>query len=184
MARELKGQPDGHGLRVGVIVSQFNEYVTAKLLQGARDALLGHGVREEDLTVVWVPGSLELAQAARSMLSSGPWDALVALGAVIRGETAHFDVVAAESARGIGAVARETGVPVTFGVLTTNTVDQAMDRAGGKQGNKGYDAAMAALQMANLYRGGFDPAPTGGVPDGASSKRGSSPRRSAEKQRR
>ena len=152
MAQEIKGDLNGHGLRVGVIVSQFNEFVTARLLEGARDALLHHGVREEDITVVRVPGSLELAQAAQRMARTGAWDALVALGAVIRGETAHFDIVASESARGVGAVARETGVPVAFGVLTTNTVDQATDRAGGKQGNKGYDSAVAALQMANLFR--------------------------------
>ena len=152
MARELKGELNGHGLRVGVIVSQFNEFITARLLEGARDALLHHGVREEDITVVRVPGSLELAQAAQRMARTGAWDALVTLGAVIRGETAHFDIVASESARGVGTVARETGMPVAFGVLTTNTVDQATDRAGGKQGNKGYDAAVAALQMANLFR--------------------------------
>lgn len=150
MAQELKGDVNGHGLRVGVIVSQFNEIVTARLLQGARDALLRSGVREEDITVVWVPGSLELAQAAQRMARSGRWHALVALGAVVRGETAHFDYVSAESAHGIATVARETGVPVAFGVLTTYTVEQATDRAGGKLGNKGYDAALTAVRMANL----------------------------------
>ena len=152
MAHELKGDLNGHGLRVGIVVSQFNEYVTAKLLQGAREALQRHGVQEEETAVVWVPGSLELAQAAQRMAGTGRWDALVALGAVVRGETAHFDYVAAESARSIAAVARETGVPVAFGVLTTNTVEQATDRAGGRLGNRGYDAAVSALHMANLFR--------------------------------
>ncbi len=152
MARELKGDLNGRGLRVGIVVSQFNEYVTAKLLQGAREALQRHGVQEEETTVVWVPGSLELSQAAQRMARTGRWDALIALGAVVRGETAHFDYVAAESARGIAAVARETGVPVAFGVLTTNTVEQATDRAGGRLGNRGYDAAVTALHMANLFR--------------------------------
>ncbi len=152
MARELKADLTGRGLRVGVIVSQFNEFVSARLLQGARDAFQKHGVREEDLTVVWVPGSLELPQAAQRMARKGQWDALVTLGAVIRGETVHFDLVAKESSQGVAEVARQTGVPIAFGVLTTDTVEQATERAGGRLGNKGADAAAAAIQMANLFR--------------------------------
>ena len=152
MAQELKADATGDGLRVGLIVAQFNEFVSARLLQGAREALVSHGVREADTAVVWVPGSLELSQAALRMARSSRWDALVALGAVIRGETAHFDLVAMESARGIAEVVRQTGVPVTFGVLTTDTVEQASERAGGRLGNKGAAAAIAAIQMANLFR--------------------------------
>jgi 6,7-dimethyl-8-ribityllumazine synthase len=152
MAHEISGNLDGHGLRVGVIVSQFNEYLTARLLQGAKDALQQHGVSEENVSVVWVPGSLELAQAALRMARTGQWDALVTLGAVVKGETAHFEYVSAEAARGVADVARETGVPITFGVLTTYTIDQAMDRAGGKLGNRGRDVAEAAIKMATLFK--------------------------------
>jgi 6,7-dimethyl-8-ribityllumazine synthase len=152
MPWELKPELVGHGMRVGVIVSLFNEFLTVRLLQGAQEALLQQGVKMADITVAWVPGSLELAPAAQRMASSGRWDALVALGAVVRGETAHFDLVAAESARGVAEVARQSGVPVAFGVLTTDTVEQASDRASGLLGNRGADAALAAVQMANLFR--------------------------------
>ncbi len=152
MAPELSVEPDGHGLRVGVVASRYNEFVTTRLLQGAREALEQRGVQDEDVTVAWVPGALELPQAALRMARTGRFDALVALGAVVRGETSHYDLVAAESARGIADVARETGVPIGFGVLTTNTVEQATDRAGGRLGNRGHDAALAALEMAGLFR--------------------------------
>jgi 6,7-dimethyl-8-ribityllumazine synthase len=152
MARELKGSLDGQDLHVGVIVSQFNEFVTSKLLEGARDALRRHGVREEHVTIVYVPGALELPQVAQRMASSNKWDALVTLGCVIRGETSHYDVVVNESARGVADVARATGVAIAFGVLTTENAEQAAARAGGKLGNRGYDAAEAAIKMANLYR--------------------------------
>ena len=152
MAQELKGGLDGQGLRVGVIVSEFNEVITSRLLQGARQAFSSHGVREDAITIVWVPGSMELPPLAKRMAESGRWDALVALGCVIKGETAHFDFVAGEAARGIADVARETGVPVAFGVLTPNTMDQALARAGGAMGNRGFDAAESAIKMANLYR--------------------------------
>lgn len=152
MAQELKGGLDAQGLRVGIIVSQFNEVVTSRLLQGAREGLGRHGVREESITIVWVPGAMELPQAAKRMADSGHWDALIALGCVIKGETAHFDFVAGESARGIADVARETGVPVAFGVLTPNNMDQALARAGGAMGNRGFDAAEAAIKMVDLNR--------------------------------
>ncbi len=152
MAHELKGGLGAHGLRIGIMVSQFNETITSRLLHGAREALAKHGVREEAITIAWVPGSMELPQLASKMAPTGKWDALVALGCVIRGETAHFDFVAAEAARGIAQVARETGLPVAFGVLTTNDTDQAMARSGGALGNRGFDAVESAIKMVNVYR--------------------------------
>ena len=152
MARELRGNLDGQSLRVGVIVAQFNEAVTSRLLDGAREALARHGVREEAITIAWVPGALELPQMAKRMADTGEWDALVVLGCVIRGETAHFDFVASESALGIALTARETGLPITFGVLTTEDAKQAMARSGGDRGNRGFDSVEAAIKMANLYR--------------------------------
>ena len=152
MAQEIAGSLDAQWMRVGVIVSQFNEAVTSRLLSGAREAAARHGVREERLTIVRVPGSFELPQAAARMAASGQWDALVALGCVIRGETAHFDFVAAEAARGIAEVARSTGKAVAFGVLTTNTTEQAMARSGGAAGNRGFDAMESAIKMANLHK--------------------------------
>ncbi len=152
MAHEISGGLDGQGLRVGIIVSQFNESITSRLLSGAREAALKHGVREERITIVQVPGSFELPQAAARMARSGKWDALVTLGCVIRGETAHFEFVAAEAARGIAQVARDTGVPVAFGILTTNNVAQAMARSGGVAGNRGFDSMESAIKMASLNR--------------------------------
>ena len=152
MARELRGNLDGQSLRVGVIVAQFNEAVTSRLLDGARECLARHGVREEAITIAWVPGALELPQMAKRMADTGEWDALVVLGCVIRGETAHFDFVASESARGIALTAREAGLPITFGVLTTENAEQAMARSGGDRGNRGFDSVEAAIKMANLYR--------------------------------
>ena len=152
MAEEVSGELDGSGLRIGVIVAQFNETVTSRLLDGARQALKRHGVREDAVTIVRVPGSLELPQAAQRMVRSGRWDALVALGCVIRGETAHFDLVAAETARGIAQVARESGIAIGFGVLTTEDTAQAMARSGGPLGNRGFDAVEASLKMASVNR--------------------------------
>jgi 6,7-dimethyl-8-ribityllumazine synthase len=152
MGATFQGELQGAGLRIGVVVSRFNEVVTARLLSGARSALERHGVRDEDVDVAWVPGAFELPLVARRMAESRRYDAVVCLGAVIRGETPHFEYVAGEAARGIGQAARETGVPVSFGVITPNTLEQALDRAGGKVGNKGYDAAVNAIEMANLMR--------------------------------
>ena len=152
MAEELSGEVDGSGLRVGVIVARFNETVTSRLLEGARQALERHGVRPDAVTIVHVPGSPELPQAAQRMARSGRWDSLVALGCVIRGETAHFDLVAAEAARGIAQVAREHGIAIGFGVLTTEDTAQAMARSGGELGNRGSDAVEAALRMASVNR--------------------------------
>ena len=148
----ITGSLDATGLRIGVVAARFNRFVTSKLVDGACEALLSHGVREDDLAVVWTPGSFEVPLAAAEMARSGRWDALVCLGAVIKGETAHFDYVAAESARGVAEASRETGVPMAFGVQTTYTEEQALARAGGSAGNRGHDAALAAIEMANLLR--------------------------------
>ena len=148
----LEGSLDAKGMRVAVVVSRFNEVVTERLLSGARDCLLRHGVAESDLSVVRVPGAWELPQAVRKVVSMSQFDAVVALGALIRGETAHFELLASEVVRGLSAVAHDSGTPVTFGVLATDTVEQAVDRAGAKSGNKGWDAAVAAIEMVSLFR--------------------------------
>jgi 6,7-dimethyl-8-ribityllumazine synthase len=152
MARELSGNVDGTGLRVGLVVAQFNETITSRLLTGARDALSRHGVREDSITIISVPGAFELPQAARRMARTGLWDALVTLGCVIKGETAHFEYVSGESARGVAGVALAFDIPVMYGVLTTYDTDQAMARSGGALGNRGFDWALAAIKMATLYR--------------------------------
>ena len=148
----LKGNLNGLGLRIAVVASRYNRLVTSKLVEGACEALLSHGLEDKDLTVSWVPGTFEVPLVAQEMARTGNWDALVCLGAVIRGETAHFDYVAGEAARGIAEVSRETGVPLAFGILTTYTEEQALERAGGKMGNRGHDAALAAIESANLLR--------------------------------
>lgn len=148
---EFSGSPAGTGRRIGVIASRFNETITHKLVDGATEALLRHGVSLDDIDVVWVPGAWELPAAARRMLGAERYDALVALGAVIRGETPHFEYVAGESSRGLAAASAEFDVPIGFGVLTCDTVAQAEARAGGDHGNKGWDAALAALEMADLF---------------------------------
>ena len=152
MVTEFHGSREAANLRVGVIASRFNEFITARLLSGALEALRACGVPEQNIAVAWVPGALELPQAASRMAQGGGWDALIALGCVIRGETYHFNVVADGTARGINAVARETGVPIAFGVLTVDNAEQAVARAGGALGNRGADTAEAAVQMANLFR--------------------------------
>lgn len=143
---------DGSGLRVAIIVSRFNDHITSRLLAGARDALRKHGVRDSDVTEVWVPGAWELPLTAQALARTGRYDALVALGCVVRGETTHHIHVGGESARGLAQVSLQTSVPIGFGVLTTDTVEQAVARAGGDHGNKGEDAAIAALEMVMLLR--------------------------------
>jgi len=150
MTKILQGNFNGEGKRIGIVVSRFNEFITSKLLGGALDALSRHGVKEEDITVAWAPGAFEVPLVAKHMAQSGNYNAVLALGCVIRGATPHFDYVAAEAAKGIGHVMLDTGVPVLFGILTTDSIEQAIERAGTKAGNKGSDAAMAALEMANL----------------------------------
>ena len=146
-----EGTLDGSGLRVALVASRFNEVVVDRLVKGADDCLRRHGVVDEDVHCFWVPGAFELPVMCRGVASTGGFDALVALGCVVRGQTAHFDYVAAAAAD-VGRVSADTGVPVAFGVLTTETFEQAVDRAGGKLGNKGWEAALAALETATLLR--------------------------------
>lgn len=150
--RLIEGELGAAGLRFGVVVSRFNSFITDRLLGGALDALRRNGATSDAIDVAKVPGSLEIPVVAREMASSGRYDAVICLGAVIRGETPHFDYVASESAKGVAAVGRETGVPTIYGILTCNTLEQAINRAGAKSGNKGFDAAMGAIEMANLIK--------------------------------
>lgn len=152
MPKIIEGRLQAQGLKVGILVSRFNSFIGDRLVEGAIDALLRHGASEDDLVVVRVPGAFELPPAAQKLAATGSYDALVCLGAVIRGATPHFDYVSAEVSKGIAAVSMDAGIPVTFGVLTTDTLEQAIERAGSKAGNKGFDAAMAAIEMANLYK--------------------------------
>ena len=152
MPNIIEGKLDAKGLRVGLLVSRFNSFVSERLVEGAIDALLRHGGEQEDISVVRVPGAFEIPPTAQQMAASGRYDAIVCLGAVIRGATPHFEYVSAEVSKGVASVAIDSGIPVTFGVLTTDTIEQAIERAGSKAGNKGFDAAMAAVEMANLYK--------------------------------
>lgn len=149
---EIEGSLDGSGLRVCVVVARWNEFVTRKLMEGAVSALREGGLTGENVTVAWVPGAFEVPTAARWAALGGRFDAIICLGAVIRGETAHFEYVAGGAAEGIAAISRDTGIPVIFGVLTVDSVDQALARAGGKDGHKGEESAHAAIAMANLKR--------------------------------
>lgn len=155
MASHVEGRLDGTGKRFGVVLSRFNDMIGRRLLDGALDCFVRHGAPAENVRVVRVPGSFEIPFMAKRMAESGKFDAVVCLGAVIRGETPHFDYVASEVAKGIGRVGLETGVPVIFGIVTAETIDQAVERAGAKQGNRGWDAALAALEMANLTEEDF-----------------------------
>jgi 6,7-dimethyl-8-ribityllumazine synthase len=150
--RVFEGHLLGQGLKFGIVVSRFNEFITQKLLAGALDALKRHGVSEDDVEVAWVPGAFEIPFAARQMAKSGRYDAVITLGCVIRGATPHFDYVAGEVAKGVAQVGQTTDTPAIFGVLTTDTIEQAIERAGTKAGNKGWEAALAAIEMANLTR--------------------------------
>jgi 6,7-dimethyl-8-ribityllumazine synthase len=152
MGKTFQGELDGAGLHLALVASRFNEKVTSRLVDGARSALERYGVNEDDVDLAWVPGAFELAIAARKLAESHRYDAVVCLGAVIRGQTPHFEYLSAEAARGIGQVAQDTGVPTIFGVITPNTEEQALERAGGKKGNKGFDAVVSAIEMANLMR--------------------------------
>ena len=147
-----EGRLDAAGLRVAIVVSRFNDLITRQLLDGALDCVRRHGGDAEQSVVAWVPGAFEIPLAAQRLAASGKFDAVVCLGAVIRGATAHFEHVAGQTASGIARVALETGVPVSFGVLTTDTIDQALERAGIKGGNKGFDAALAAIEMAQVLK--------------------------------
>ncbi len=148
---ETHGKITGDGKRFALVVSRFNDLITRQLLSGARDCLVQHGAEEDALEAVWVPGAWEIPGVARLLAGSGRFDAVIALGCVIRGATPHFDFVAGAAANGLAAVGAEAAVPVVFGVLTTETIEQAVERAGTKAGNKGWDAAMTAMEMADLY---------------------------------
>lgn len=152
MYRTFEGNLLGQGLRIGIVVSRFNEFITSKLLSGALDALKRHGTEESAVDVAWVPGAFEIPFAAKVLVKSGKYDAVIALGAVIRGSTPHFDYVAGEVAKGIANLALQNDIPVIFGVLTTDTIEQAIERAGTKAGNKGWESATSAIEMANLAK--------------------------------
>jgi 6,7-dimethyl-8-ribityllumazine synthase len=150
--RTLEGKVVAEGIRIGIVVARFNEFITSKLLGGAIDGLVRHGMNEEDVDVAWVPGAFEIPLIAKKMAKSGKYDAVIALGAVIRGSTSHYDYVCNEVSKGVAAASMESGVPVMFGVVTTENIEQAIERAGTKAGNKGYDCALGAIEMVNLIR--------------------------------
>lgn len=152
MPNIIEGDLNGTGMKVGIVVSRFNDFITGRLLDGAVDALVRNGVQENDIDVVKVPGAFEIPPAAQKLCARKSYDAVICLGAVIRGATPHFNFVSAEASKGIASVGMEADIPVLFGVLTTDTLEQAIERAGSKSGNKGWDTAMAAIEMANLYK--------------------------------
>lgn len=149
----LEWNYSGRGLRIGIIAARFNEFITSKLIGGAEDALVRHEVAREDIELAWVPGAFEIPLVAKKMAKSGKYDAVITLGAVIKGSTPHFDYVCAEVSKGVASVSLESEIPVIFGVLTTNTIEEAIQRAGTKAGNKGFDAGVTAIEMVNLLKG-------------------------------
>ncbi|MCR4293048.1 MAG: 6,7-dimethyl-8-ribityllumazine synthase [Candidatus Kuenenia sp.] len=151
MGVEYQGKLIGTGKTFGIIVSRYNSFITKRLLEGAIDGLVRHGVKEEDIGVFWVPGAYEIPITAQKVIQRGKYDAVICLGAIVRGETPHFDFVASESAKGITQIGLSSGVPVIYGIITTETLEQAIDRAGAKTGNKGTDAALSAIEMVNLF---------------------------------
>ena len=151
----LEGNVVGTGARIGMVAARFNEFIVSKLVSGAEDALVRHGVDSDSITLAWVPGAYEIPVIAKKMAESGRYDAIICLGAVIKGSTSHYDLVCNEVSKGIVAVSLETGVPVLFGVITTDNIEQAIERAGTKAGNKGYDVACSAIEMINLIKGGL-----------------------------
>ncbi|HTY21053.1 MAG TPA: 6,7-dimethyl-8-ribityllumazine synthase [Geobacteraceae bacterium] len=153
MPKYIEGKLDAAGLRFGIIVGRFNSFISERLLEGALDALTRHGAADKGIDVARVPGAFEIPLTAQKMAATGKYDAIICLGAVIRGSTPHFDYVSAEVSKGIAHVSLATGIPVAFGVLTTDTIEQAVERAGTKAGNKGFDAAMTAIETANLFKG-------------------------------
>lgn len=152
MATIFEGNLVSEGLKYGIVVGRFNEFITSKLLSGALDALKRHGAQENEVDVAWVPGAFEIPLIAQKMAESGKYDAIITLGTVIRGSTTHYDYVCNEVAKGVSAINLKTGVPTIFGVVTTENIEQAVERAGTKAGNKGWDSAMAAIEMANLTK--------------------------------
>lgn len=152
MAKLFEGYLVGSGLKVGIVAGRFNDFISDKLVSGAQDAFKRHGVSEEDVDIAWVPGAFEIPLIAKKMADSGNYDAIITLGAVIRGSTPHFDYVCNETAKGVAQASMASGVPVIFGVLTVDSIEQAIERAGTKAGNKGWEAAVSAIEMANLTR--------------------------------
>lgn len=150
--KTLEGKLTAKNMKIAIVVARFNEFINSKLLSGCIDCLIRHEAADEDLTVAWVPGAFEIPMAAKKLAESGKYDAVICLGAVIRGATPHFDYVCAEASKGIAQVSMQTGVPVAFGVLTTENIQQAVERAGTKAGNKGVDCAMTAMEMVNLFK--------------------------------
>ena len=150
--KTLEGKLVSRDIKVGIVAARFNEFITSKLLSGAMDGLIRHEVAQEDVEVAWVPGAFEIPLIAQKMAESGKYDVVICLGAVIRGATSHYDLVCNEAAKGVAQVGLKTGVPVLFGVVTTDTIEQAIERAGTKAGNKGYDCATSAIEMVNLIR--------------------------------
>ncbi|MCD7921264.1 MAG: 6,7-dimethyl-8-ribityllumazine synthase [Clostridiales bacterium] len=150
--RVLEGNVVAEGIKIGIVASRFNEFIVSKLIGGAQDACVRHGVKDDDIDLAWVPGAFELPIIAQKMAESGKYDAILCLGAVIRGATSHYDLVCAETSKGIAAVGLKTGVPTLFGVVTTDNIEQAIERSGSKAGNKGYDVACSAIEMVNLLR--------------------------------
>ncbi|MCI7440023.1 MAG: 6,7-dimethyl-8-ribityllumazine synthase [Spirochaetia bacterium] len=148
----IEGKLVSEGMKVAIVASRFNEFIVSKLIEGARDGLLRHDVAEENISLAWVPGAFEIPVVAKKLAESGKYDAVICVGAVIRGATTHYDYVCAEVSKGIATVSMQTGVPVMFGILTTDTIQQAMERAGTKAGNKGYDCALGAIEMVNLMK--------------------------------
>lgn len=149
---KVEGKLVENGAKIGIVAARFNEFIVSKLVSGAEDALLRHDVNADDITVAWVPGAFEIPVIAKKMAASGKYDAVICLGAVIRGATSHYDYVCNEVSKGVASVSLETGVPVMFGVVTTENIEQAIERAGTKAGNKGYDCAMGALEMIDLMK--------------------------------
>ncbi|MEW6052201.1 MAG: 6,7-dimethyl-8-ribityllumazine synthase [Nitrospirota bacterium] len=150
--KTFEGELQAKGLKFGIVLSRFNEFITAKLLDGAIDALLRHGAKQDDIETVKVPGSFEIPMVARKMALKGAYNAIICLGTVIRGATPHFEYIAAEVSKGIASASMETGIPIAFGIITCDTIEQAVERAGTKSGNKGWDAAMTAIEMAQLLK--------------------------------
>ena len=150
--KTFEGKLVSQNIKIGIVAARFNEFIVSKLIAGARDGLVRHNVEDDDITLAWVPGAFEIPVMAKKMAESGKYDAVICLGAVIRGATSHYDYVCAEVSKGIASVSLETGVPVMFGVVTTDNIEQAIERAGTKAGNKGYDCALGAIEMINLAK--------------------------------
>jgi 6,7-dimethyl-8-ribityllumazine synthase len=148
----IEGELQAKGLKFGIVISRFNEFITSKLLDGAKDALVRHGAKDDDIDVAKVPGSFEIPMIAKKMAAKGVYNAIICLGTVIRGATPHFEYISAEVSKGIASASMETGVPIAFGIITCDTIEQAVERAGTKSGNKGWDAAMTAIEMAQLLK--------------------------------